>query len=86
MWVSEDSVSMIYESLSSGARVGLLPVPVKRHGRVSRGIERLVEDGWLTRFRYWEAGSPLPPPPRVLRESDRCAGLVLERHCPEFAS
>ena len=27
VWVTEDSVSMIYEALTSGARVGLLPTP-----------------------------------------------------------
>lgn len=35
-WVSEDSVSMVYEALSSGARVGLLQVPAK--GKSSRVI------------------------------------------------
>lgn len=75
---------MIYESLGSGARVGLLPAPVRRHGRVTRGIDRLVEDGWLTRFDDWNPAEPLPAPPRVLREADRCAELVLRRHCPEF--
>jgi mitochondrial fission protein ELM1 len=85
VWVTEDSVSMIYESLSSGARVGLLPAPVRKHGRVTRGIERLVADGWLTRFRDWDRSRALPAPPRVLREADRCAVRVLERHCAEYA-
>lgn len=80
VWVTEDSVSMIYEALSSGARVGLLPVPaLKKAGRVARGIARLVEEGFVTRFADWSPAAGLSAPPRVLREADRCATIVLER-------
>lgn len=79
VWVSEDSVSMIYEALSSGARVGLLPVPLRGEAtRVSRGIAKLASDGWVTCYADWKGGA-LPAPPRVLREADRCAALVLEK-------
>ncbi|MCU0794976.1 MAG: mitochondrial fission ELM1 family protein [Akkermansiaceae bacterium] len=83
VWVTEDSVSMIYEALSSGAGVGLLPVPAKRGpSRVSRGILRLIDDSWVTPFDRWSPGKPLPAPPAILREADRCAGIVLERFFP----
>jgi mitochondrial fission protein ELM1 len=83
VWVTEDSVSMIYEALSSGARVGLLPVPsLKKAGRVARGIGRLVEEGFVTRFAEWSPRSGLAAPPRVLREADRCAAIVIERLLP----
>jgi mitochondrial fission protein ELM1 len=80
VWVTEDSVSMIYEALSSGARVGLLPVPaLKKSGRVARGIERLATEGFVTRFADWSPQAGLAAPPRVLRESDRCAEIVIAR-------
>lgn len=83
VWVTEDSVSMIYEALSSGARVGLLPVPsLKKAGRVARGIAKLVEEGFVTRFADWSPAAGLAAPPRVLREADRCAAIVLERLLP----
>ncbi|MEM1082844.1 MAG: mitochondrial fission ELM1 family protein [Verrucomicrobiota bacterium] len=83
VWVTEDSVSMIYEALSSGARVGLLPVPrLKPGGRVARGIDELVSDGYLTPFDRWEPGTPLPEPPEILRESERCAAEALKRFFP----
>ncbi len=83
VWVTEDSVSMIYEALSSGARVGLLPVPAaKKAGRVARGIARLADEGFVTRFADWSPATGLTAPPRVLREADRCAELVLERFFP----
>ena len=80
VWVTEDSISMIYEALSSGANVGLLPVPAtKKAGRVARGVERLAEEGFVTRFAAWSPTTGLAEPPQVLREADRCAAIVLER-------
>ena len=80
VWVTEDSVSMIYESLSSGARTGLLPAPrLTESSRVLRGVEQLVNDGFLTLFADWESSGQLPPPPSVLREADRCAALIVEK-------
>ncbi|MGB6219461.1 mitochondrial fission ELM1 family protein [Haloferula sp.] len=85
VWVTEDSVSMIYEALSSGARVGLLPVPrLKPDGRVARGIDELIADRYLTPFDHWEPSNPLPEPPEVLRESERCAVEVLKRFFPSL--
>ncbi len=83
VWVTEDSISMIYEALSSGARVGLLPVPaVKKAGRVARGLARLAEAGFVTPYARWTPAAGLAEPPRVLREADRCAAIVLERLFP----
>ncbi|MEO8614027.1 MAG: mitochondrial fission ELM1 family protein [Luteolibacter sp.] len=80
VWVSEDSISMIYEALGSGARVGLLPVPrLKTDSRVLRGIDSLVADGFLTPFAEWRNSGRLPAPPETLREADRCATEVIAR-------
>jgi mitochondrial fission protein ELM1 len=85
VWVTEDSVSMIYEALSSGARVGLLPVPaLKKAGRVARGIARLVEEGYVTRYDGGSSAAALSAPPQVLREADRCAAIVVERLFPRL--
>lgn len=83
IWVTEDSVSMIYEALSSGAKVGLLPLPAKASSsRVSRGLTELLSEGSLIRFDEWQGSRTLAPPPKIFREADRCAGLVLERLFP----
>jgi mitochondrial fission protein ELM1 len=82
-WVSEDSVSMVYEALTSGAAVGLFAVPGKQAGRVVRGMNELQQGGWVTRFRDWDRRSPLALPPEQLCESQRCATLICERfHLP----
>jgi mitochondrial fission protein ELM1 len=78
VWVSEDSVSMIYEALSSGARVGLLPVPrIKSNSRVLRGIDELIDGHYLAPFSTWQTTGHLPPAPETLNEAERCAGIVL---------
>jgi len=78
VWVTEDSVSMIYEALSSGARVGLLPVPRNvGNSRVLRGVDSLVASGFLTPFIAWRATGRLAHPPEHLSEADRCAEILV---------
>jgi mitochondrial fission protein ELM1 len=79
VWVSQDSVSMVYEALTSGAAVGLFPVPGKRTGRVARGMNQLEQGGWVTSFSAWDRATPLPSPPAQLHEARRCAELICER-------
>ena len=80
VWVTEDSVSMIYEALTSGARVGLLPMPRRKtEHRVLAGIDRLVADGYLTPFEKWRESGRFVDAPERLREAERCADLVLKR-------
>ncbi|KAB2642184.1 MAG: hypothetical protein DVB26_03435 [Verrucomicrobia bacterium] len=80
VWVTEDSVSMVYEALSSGTRVGLLPVPrSKPDTRVLRGLGQLVNAGWVTPYSAWCPSRGLAAPPQPLQEATRCAELVLTK-------
>ena len=79
VWVSEDSVSMVYESLTAACRVGLLRLPKADGGsRVMRGVERLINDGLVTPFQQWSETMQLIHP-RGLDEAGRVASLVLKR-------
>lgn len=73
VWVSEDSISMIYESLSSGAKIGLLTVPRTTHNKLSKNIDQLIDDGWLTAYSAWCGGAPLTTAPEPLDEARRLA-------------
>ncbi|WP_241505940.1 ELM1/GtrOC1 family putative glycosyltransferase [Parahaliea mediterranea] len=78
VWVSEDSASMVYEGLASGARVGILPVPRRRPSRVSRGLDQLVADQrvcTLVSLLQNTATAPVVAPP--LRETERVARHLL---------
>ena len=73
VWVSEDSVSMIYEALTAGARVGLLKVERFKKNRLTRAVDALVEKGWAGAPGCWQpaAGPDLP-----LNEAERCAEWI----------
>jgi uncharacterized protein len=43
-WVTMDSISMIYESISSGSNVLLINLPEKKSSKISREIERLITE------------------------------------------
>lgn len=81
-WVTEDSVSMIYEALTAGCAVGLLRLPGGGDSRIRRGIECLLRDQWLTEFAAWRRGAPLPPPPGHFDEARRCAKEIIDRWFP----
>ncbi|MFG0275206.1 MAG: mitochondrial fission ELM1 family protein [Phycisphaerales bacterium] len=76
-WVTEDSVSMLYEALTSGCAVGALRVARTREDRVSRGIDRLAADRIITPFDAWRRDIPVSAPATPIDESARCAGLIL---------
>ena len=78
-WVTADSVSMVYEALTAGAAVGILDVPRKRASRISRGLDRLAADGWVTSFAEWRQHPSLHRPPGAFNEAERCARWIVER-------
>ena len=81
VWVSEDSVSMLYEAISSGAPTGLLTVPRRRDTRISRGVDRLIAEKAVTPFSLWSTNGRLAPP-TGLDEASRCADEILRRWPP----
>ncbi|WP_246139692.1 ELM1/GtrOC1 family putative glycosyltransferase [Parahaliea aestuarii] len=86
IWVSEDSASMVYEGLASGARVGILAVPRRRSGRVSRGLDQLVSANHVcTLATALQTRAALPPSPPPLRETERVAKHLLERFSYEWS-
>lgn len=79
VWVSPDSISMVYEALTAGCRVGLLQLTPRRGSRIASDIARLAEEGLVTRIDRWRGGHPLAPAPAGFNEANRCACLILER-------
>lgn len=79
VWVSADSVSMVYEALTAGAAVGVFIVPERRSNRVGAGLNELIRDGFVTSFSAWEQTRHLNPPRTRINEADRCAEYVVDR-------
>ena len=72
-WVSEDSVSMIYEALTAGCATGLITVPASNEGRLARGIRMLERMGRVRRID----SQTRPTADAPLAEADRVAGLLM---------
>ena len=74
-WVTEDSVSMLYEGLSAGCRVGVLAVTRLKQDRVTRGVDELLQQQAI--------GSSLKifdlPEAKALNEAKRVAIWLLEK-------
>lgn len=88
VWVTQDSVSMVYEALSAGAPVGVLEMKVKndkRKGvcRVARGLNMLIEDKAVCTFTEWAKTHKLPQSEKPLNEAGRAADYILQ-HFPQL--
>ncbi|HRY15372.1 MAG TPA: mitochondrial fission ELM1 family protein [Candidatus Competibacteraceae bacterium] len=79
VWVTADSVSMVYEALTSGATVGVLEVPRKHPSRINRGLEQLATEGWVTFFSDWSHHRRLRRPTESFNEAERCARWIIDR-------
>jgi mitochondrial fission protein ELM1 len=74
IWVTADSVSMIFEALSTKAKVGIIDVPAKRSDRINTIAPNLQKLGWV----YHGDATPDTPRPN-LNEANRCAMTILKR-------
>jgi mitochondrial fission protein ELM1 len=78
-WVTADSISMMYEALAAGCRLGILPVTWRRKNSKFQQNEKMVlEKGlaisyaaWLTRQNDWS-------PAIYLNEAERCADAIVK--------
>ncbi len=90
VWVTQDSVSMVYEALSSGAPVGIIEMQRRgdrrrkpRTSRVVRGLNKLIEDGYVCSFTEWAKTHELPTTKFTLDEAGRTADHILS-HFPQL--
>ena len=80
VWVSQDSVSMVYEALSSGAACGLLDLPAKTDSRLVKGLAKLISTEQILTFDQWRGGKSYIKSDSPLAEADRCAKEVIKRY------
>jgi mitochondrial fission protein ELM1 len=79
VWATSDSVSMLYESITSGASTGVLFVPWTTTGKLRAGLEDLIRSKMVTLYSDWNAGEFLPSPTGPLAEADRVADWIIEQ-------
>lgn len=76
-WVTEDSVSMVYEALTAKVAVGLLNMPVNKKSRVSKGIQKLINQGMVARFDFLQTYQQKLKTVVGFVEADRCSRWIL---------
>lgn len=80
VWVSADSMSMIYEALSAGCNLGIIPVAWKdRNNKFSRSERFLLEHGLVVSFDAWKKGAARWNSREPLDEAGRCAQAILDK-------
>ncbi len=83
-WVTADSVSMVYEALTAGCRVGVFPVAWKKpDGKLARGVDGLVERNRVLLFEDWAQKNKDWGARRKLDEAERAAQEILRRWWPD---
>ena len=50
VWVTEDSVSMIYEALTAGCKVGVIEIDRLKQDRITGSVDRLLQHQLVTTF------------------------------------
>ena len=83
VWVTPDSVSMLYEALTAGAAVGIFDLERIGNGRVARGVEQLLREGRVLGFAHWQAGQSLPVTQQDFNEAARCARWIRQTWFPD---
>ena len=73
VWVTEDSVSMIYEALSAGCRVGVIAMDRIKQDRITDSIDQLLRDSVVV-----ESDKLIElPQPDTFKEAERVATYLL---------
>lgn len=86
IWVTEDSVSMTYEAVTSGALVGIMELDRPKVTRVTLCIDRLITAGQVTSFSSWLKSGLMQTTELELGEADRVAGFILAKYFQKMDS
>ncbi|MBT6283501.1 MAG: hypothetical protein HOJ00_09005 [Phycisphaerae bacterium] len=79
IWITPDSVSMVYESLSSGAVANVFSLlPKEKPSRVRVGLDQLIDSGTVQTFDAWKLHSMDDQVPQQFDESARVAEVILD--------
>ncbi|AOA57459.1 ELM1/GtrOC1 family putative glycosyltransferase [Acinetobacter larvae] len=73
-WVTEDSVSMLYEAMTAGCRVGVIFMPRLRRDRITLAIDKLLKSSAISADYNLEK----LPKATDLNEAHRVAALLLK--------
>lgn len=73
VWVTEDSVSMIYEALTAGCRVGVIAMDRTKQDRITTSVDGLLGKGIISESLLLAQ----LPEPNAFKEAERVATYLL---------
>ena len=84
VWVTADSISMVYEAMTAGCTVGIFPMQwLNEKSKFKRNESILIQKKLVTSFTAWEQGKLIQNHNIELNESQRCADRILQKWWPE---
>ena len=83
--MTADSISMVYEALTAGCSVGILPVEwLQRDNKFQQSLDILHEKKMIVYFDEWQTNARMTiPSAEPLKEATRCASEILRRWWPD---
>jgi len=80
VWVTADSVSMMFEALTAGCKVGVIPVNwKKRLNKFEKSVAFLVANKFILSFDAWIRKEDDWSEHDNLNEAQRCADIIITR-------
>lgn len=80
VWVTADSISMVYEALTAGCRVGIFPMRwLKEKSKFKRNEDVLLDKNLVISFPSWQKGESAQWQKIEIDEAGRCADRILEK-------
>ncbi|USE82802.1 ELM1/GtrOC1 family putative glycosyltransferase [Acinetobacter tibetensis] len=76
VWVTEDSISMIYEALTAGCRVGVIAMDRTKQDRITTSVDGLLAKGIVSKSLLLAQ----LPEPNAFKEAERVATYLLAKN------
>ena len=78
VWVTADSVNMIFEAMTAGCQVGLIELPKLKTDRVTNMVDSLIQSGKVTTLNDFRQGKSLSDAVPI-NEAKRAAQWLLSK-------
>ena len=75
VWVTEDSVSMIFEALTAGCKVGIIKINRLKEDRITCSIDQIIQSNLVSEQTFIE----MLVEPHAFKEADRVATYLLAK-------
>jgi len=84
VWITADSISMIYEAITAGCRVGIFPMQWRsQKSKFKKNQDVLLAKRLVVPFNFREDGHGTCGKNRELNEAGRCAERILQQWPPK---